>query len=66
MKKLIFIIIIISVAMAGAITYERYFIQSEFGPSSLLGVLFFLLVALALTITLRLFGTRFHEVVIQA
>lgn len=66
MKHLIVIVIVISVAMAGAIAYERYFVQAEFGPSSLLGVSFFLLVALALTITLRSFGTRFHEIVTQA
>lgn len=66
MKKLIFIVIVISVSMAAAIVYDRYFVHSEFGPSSLLGVSFFLLVALALTVTLRSFGTRFHEVVTQA
>lgn len=63
MKKLIFIVIVISIAMAVAIVYDRYFVHSEFGPSSLLGVAFFLLVALTLTATLCSFGTRFHEAV---
>ncbi|MEQ1794022.1 MAG: hypothetical protein ABL970_07505 [Nitrospira sp.] len=63
MKKLIFTVIVIMIATAGAIAYERYFVQSEFGPSSLLGVSLLLFFALALTITLFSFGTRFHEVV---
>ena len=66
MKKLLVIGIVISVAMAVAIVYERYIVQSEFGPSSLLGVSSLLLFALALTVTLCSFGTRFHERVIQA
>jgi len=63
MKKLIFIVIVITVAIAAAIAYERYVIQSEFGPSSLLAVSSLLLMALALTVTLWSFETRFHEVV---
>lgn len=63
MKNLIFAAIVLTVATTVAIAYERYFVHSEFGPSSLLGVSFFLLVALALTVTLRMFGTRFHKAV---
>lgn len=63
MKKLILAVIVITIATAVAIAYERYFVQSEFGPSSLLGVSLLLFFALALTVTRFSFGTRFHEVV---
>ena len=63
MKKLIVIVIVITVAIAAAIAYERYVIQSEFGPSSLLAVSSLLLFALALTVMLWSLGTRFYEVV---
>jgi hypothetical protein len=65
MKKLILAVIVITLATAVAIAYERYFVQSQFGPSSLLGVSLLLFFALALTVTLFSFGTRFQEAVTQ-
>lgn len=65
MKKLILIFVAIVTSMAVAIAYERYFIQSEFGPSSFLGVSLLLCLALVLTITAFSLGTRFQEVVTQ-
>lgn len=63
MKKIVLALIIIMIAMAAEITYERYVVESEFGSSSLLGVALLLFAALALTGTLLSFGTRFHEIV---
>lgn len=63
MKKIVLALIIVMIAMAAKITYEQYVVESEFGPFSLLGVALLLFAALALTVTLLSFGTRFHEIV---
>lgn len=63
MRKIVLSLIIIMIAMATEIMYERYVIQSEFGSSSLLAVALLLFTALGLTVTWLSFGTRFHEIV---
>jgi hypothetical protein len=63
MNKIIRVLIIIMIAMAAGITYERYVVDTEFGSSSLLAVALLLFAALVLTVTLLSFGTRFHEIV---
>lgn len=63
MKKIVLALIIIMIAMAAGITYERYVVQSEFGSSTLFAVALLLFAALALTVTFLSFGTRFHEIV---
>ncbi|MCP9456387.1 MAG: GDSL-type esterase/lipase family protein [Nitrospira sp.] len=69
MKKIRVAIVVISIgliAIALVIAYERYFVQRQFGPSSLVGVLLPLVLALTLAVTQFLLGTRWQEVVIRA
>jgi hypothetical protein len=61
MKKFIWVLFVTTIALIAWIVYERYLVQSEFGPSSMLAVFLLVCFALALIITLLSYGTRFYE-----
>lgn len=63
MKKFILMLITVSVLLASVIVYEKYFVQSEFGPTSTLAVLISALFAIALTITYFSIGSQYQEVI---
>lgn len=63
MKKFVLSLIVLSVVLLATIVYERYFVQSEFGPSTMLAVILLSGFVLALIITLVSFETRYHELV---
>jgi len=63
MKKFILILLATTIILTVVIAYERYFVQSEFGPSTMLAVFMLVFFALALTLTLFSYETRFHEIV---
>jgi hypothetical protein len=60
MKKVTQALLFVTIAMIAIIIYERFFVQSQFGPSSMLAVLLLGCFALALITTLVLYETRFH------
>jgi lysophospholipase L1-like esterase len=53
------------VLIAVVVGYERYFVQRQFGPSSLVGVFVSFALALMLSLTYFLLRTRWHEVVVR-
>ena len=63
MKKFILTLLIATIALGVMIVYERFFVQSQFGPSSILAVAGLTFFALALFITLVSIDTRFQELV---
>lgn len=64
-KKFLLVLSLGLIATDAVIGYERYFVQRQFGPSSLVGVFALLFLALMLGITYFLLGTRWHEVVVR-
>lgn len=65
MKKFIATLLLVSLLLLGLIVYERYFVQSEFGPSTMLAVALLICFAVALFVTLLSYETRFHETIIR-
>ena len=63
MKKFISILLAITTLTIALIVYEKYFVQSEFGPSAMLAVSLLLCFALALLITLLTRETKYNETV---
>ncbi len=63
MKKFISILLVVIVILTILFVYERLFVRSQFGPTTMLAVIMLLSFILALIVTLFSYGTRFHEVV---
>lgn len=63
MKKIVASLLFITLFLLAVIVYERYFVQSEFGPSTMLAVVLLACFAMALLVTLFSFETRFQEAI---